>query len=183
MIFLKAYQAYQQQNYDQCLKLLEEIKDNDVNKLELLAQVRFQKREYQQAYDLYRDLLDNNKSNSTAQSNHSKNYEDNILAIIVCAQLEKPGSLKTRNKDKLPSTDDIIDQVERIDLKDAKAHDIFPKNKKNGMKRRKRKVRLPKQYDPTVAPDPERWLPRKDRKGNMHKQKKRRQKPVAGRRR
>lgn len=30
-------------------------------------------------------------------------------------------------------------------------------------KKRKRKPRLPKNYDPNVPPDPERWLPRHER--------------------
>ena len=29
--------------------------------------------------------------------------------------------------------------------------------------RRKRKTRLPKNYDPNVPPDPERWLPKQER--------------------
>ncbi|XP_014226163.1 signal recognition particle subunit SRP72 [Trichogramma pretiosum] len=32
-------------------------------------------------------------------------------------------------------------------------------------KKRKRKTKLPKNYDPNVAPDPERWLPRHERSG------------------
>lgn len=30
-------------------------------------------------------------------------------------------------------------------------------------RKRKRKIRLPKNYDPKVPPDPERWLPRQER--------------------
>lgn len=33
------------------------------------------------------------------------------------------------------------------------------------IKKKKRRVRLPKNYDPNVAPDPERWLPKHERKG------------------
>lgn len=32
-------------------------------------------------------------------------------------------------------------------------------------KKRKRKGKLPKNYDPNVPPDPERWLPRHERSG------------------
>lgn len=32
-------------------------------------------------------------------------------------------------------------------------------------KKRKRRGKLPKNYDPNVAPDPERWLPRHERSG------------------
>lgn len=179
MIFNKAYQAYLQQNYDQCLKLLQEIKQNDTKKRELEAQVYFNKKEFQKAYDIYRDLIDK------GGVDHLIEHEENILTIIVCAQLEKPGSLKTKSKDKLPTQDDIIDQVEAIDIKDSSVYDIFskPEQSKSGKKRRKRKIRLPKQYDPVAGPDPERWLPRRDRKGNAHKQKKRRQRPNTNKRR
>ena len=37
------------------------------------------------------------------------------------------------------------------------------------LKRRKRKGRLPKNYDPNVPPDPERWLPRHERTGYRRK--------------
>lgn len=173
MIFVKAYQAYLQQNYDQCLKFLHEIKQNDTKKRELEAQVYFHKKEFQKAYDIYRDLIEK------GAVDRIKEHEENILTIIVCAQLEKPGSLKVKGKDKLPTQDEIIDQVETINLKDPSAHDVFskPEQSKRGKKRRKRKIRLPKQYDSVAGPDPERWLPRKDRKGNAHKQKKRRQRP------
>lgn len=30
-------------------------------------------------------------------------------------------------------------------------------------KQKKRKIRLPKHYDPKVTPDPERWIPRRER--------------------
>jgi signal recognition particle subunit SRP72 len=32
-------------------------------------------------------------------------------------------------------------------------------------KKKKKRVRLPKNYDPSVLPDPERWLPKQERKG------------------
>lgn len=36
-------------------------------------------------------------------------------------------------------------------------------------KKRKRKGKLPKNYDPNVTPDPERWLPRHERSGYRKK--------------
>ena len=59
MSYLRAYQAYQQRNYDQCLKLLKDIKQNDTKKLDLQAQAYFQKKDYQKAYDIYASLVDN----------------------------------------------------------------------------------------------------------------------------
>lgn len=170
MIYLKAYQAYQQQNYDQSLKLLQEIKQNDSKKLDLQAQIYFHKKDYQKAYDIYVDLIDKG-----GEYEHER--RENLLTLIVCSQLEQPGFLKTRPKDKLPSTDEIVDQVELIKLKDDTIADVStkPEPSKRSKKHKKRKKRLPKQYDPVAGPDPERWLPRRDRKGN--KQKKRRPRP------
>lgn len=170
MIFLKAYQAYQQQNYDQCLKLLQEIKQSDVKKLDLQAQAHFQKKEYQKAYDIYVDLISKGED-------FAKERKENLLTLIVCAQLDQPGVLKTKPKDKVPSQEEIISQVELINLKDDNVCDIFskPETTSKRKKHKKRRKRLPKQYDPVAGPDPERWLPRRDRKGN--KQKKRRPRP------
>lgn len=172
MIYLKAYQAYQQQNYDQCLKLLQEIKQNDTRKLDLLAQVYFQKREYQKAYDIYTSLIDK-------ESEYAEERRENLLTLIVCAQLEQPGVLITRGKDKIPTPEEIIDQVELINLKDSTVYDTNAKAERGTKKKKnnKRKIRLPKQYDPVAGPDPERWLPMRDRKCNAHKMKKRRQRP------
>lgn len=170
MIFLKAYQAYQQNNYDQCLKLLQEVKQNCSKKLDLLAQAHFQKKEYQKAYDIYTDLI-------LKGGELTKEREENLTTLIVCAQLEQPGVLKTKSQDKVPSQEDIINQVELISLKDDTACDIFskPEPSRKSKKHKKRKKRLPKQYDSVAGPDPERWLPRRDRRGN--KQKKRRPRP------
>lgn len=167
MIYLKAYQAYQQQHYDQCLKLLQEIKQNDTKKLDLQAQVYFQKKEYQKAYDIYQELI-------SKGGEYSDERRENLLAVIVCAQLEQPGVLKTNNK--IPNQEDIIGQVELLNLKDDTVYDVNTKLEptKRTKKHKKRKIRLPKQFDPVAGPDPERWLPRRDRKGNAHKQKKRR---------
>ena len=41
-------------------------------------------------------------------------------------------------------------------------------------KKKKRKIRLPKHYDPSVAPDPERWLPRRERSNYRPKKRDRR---------
>jgi tetratricopeptide (TPR) repeat protein len=173
-LYLKAYQAYQRHNFDQCLKLLQEFKSNDTKKLDLLAQIHFQKKEFQKAYDIYQDLLEK-------ETEFKEERRENIQTLIVCAQLEQPGTLVVRGKDRLPSANEIIDQVQRINLKDESTCDLSlkPQHKNKKKKPKKRKQRLPKQYDPVAGPDPERWLPRRDRKGGAHRQKKRRQRPNA----
>lgn len=49
--------------------------------------------------------------------------------------------------------------------------------KKKTKKKKKRKIRLPKNYNPDVTPDPERWLPRWQRK-TFRKKRDRRAKEV-----
>lgn len=46
------------------------------------------------------------------------------------------------------------------------------KPRKRNRKNKKRKVKLPKTYDPNVVPDPERWLPKRDRSSYKKTQKK-----------
>lgn len=45
---------------------------------------------------------------------------------------------------------------------------------KKKKKQKKRKIRLPKHHDPNVKPDPERWLPRRDRSTYRPKKRERR---------
>lgn len=49
---------------------------------------------------------------------------------------------------------------------------------KKKRKKRKRKGKLPKHYDPNIPPDPERWLPRHERSG-FRKKRDRRNRDVA----
>lgn len=172
--YLRAYVAYQQQNYDRCMQLLQELKSNDVKKLDLEAQVHFRRKEYQKAYDIYKDLIER-------EHEFKEERKDNIATIIACAQLEQPGTLIV-SKQSVPTTSEIVEQVQQINVNDDSVCTVTLKphsNKKGGKKNKKRKQRLPKQFDSSVGPDPERWLPRRDRKSNAHKQKKRRQRPDA----
>lgn len=173
-MFIKAYQAYQNQNYDYCLKLLQEVKSSEC-KSDLLAQVHLQKREYQQAYDILTDLL-------SKPSEHSKERKENLLLVTVCSELERPGVLKLKSGEKRPTEEDILSQVELLNLHDDAVCEIVKKPEpKKRTKKKKRKQRLPKNYDPVAGPDPERWIPRRDRKGKQGK--KRRQRPNATRKR
>lgn len=169
MTLFKAYQAYQSSNYELCSRLLKEVADTR-EKLDLQAQLYFKQREYQKAYDIYNALADK-------EDEYSSERKENLQLLLVCAQLEQPGCIKVKSPETLPDVNDIIDQVELINLKDSSVRDLSCKAapRKKVRKPRKRKIRLPKQYDPVAGPDPERWLPRRDRKGTTHKQKKRRQ--------
>ena len=44
--------------------------------------------------------------------------------------------------------------------------------------KRKRKIRLPKNYDPNAPPDPERWLPKQERAAYKKKYKKNRDRDI-----
>ena len=171
-VYIKAYQAYYQKNYDQCLKLLQELKQNDIKKLDLQAQVYFQKRDYQKAYDIYQELIDTRKDEFTNQR------RENVLTIIACSQIEQPGKLRTKARDKVPEVVEIMEQVQQINLKDKSVFNLFaknrPSNKGKSRANKKRKQKLPKSYNPNVTPDPERWLPMRDRKGAVHRQKQKR---------
>lgn len=52
--------------------------------------------------------------------------------------------------------------------------------KQNKSKKKKRKPKLPKYYDPTVKPDPERWLPKYERTGYRKKRDRRVKEVIKG---
>lgn len=47
-------------------------------------------------------------------------------------------------------------------------------------KKKKRRTRLPKNYEPGVPPDPERWLPKRERAGYRGKRRDKRDKLMRG---
>lgn len=156
-MYLKAYREYQQANYDKCLEILKSFPSDDIKRLDLEAQVFVMKKEYRKAFDLY------------------SSCKDPIFADLRKANLEL---LKTCSK--LDQTG-LIDEIESIEFKEdlgipSLAHNSSKKTKRH----KKRKGRLPKQYDPVAGPDPERWLPRRDRKNVAHKLRKKR-KGIKGR--
>lgn len=172
MYYLKAYKAYQQNNWEKCLEILKSFPNSDPKRLDLEAQIHVMRRDYQKAYNIYVDLM-------KKDSNFNEERKNNLQTLIVCAQLDKPDSLKVLQKDRIPTINEIMDQVEKIDLKEdiEVPTALMPEPTKKTKRHKKRKKRLPKQYDPVAGPDPERWLPRRDRKGAAHRQKKRRPRP------
>ncbi|CAI2346996.1 unnamed protein product [Caenorhabditis sp. 36 PRJEB53466] len=80
------------------------------------------------------------------------------------------------NVDELEDSDWILYGEKYRQKKEAKSpatddEQIITRKLKNT--KRKRKVRLPKNYNPSVAPDPERWLPRQERSTYKRKRKNR----------
>ncbi|CAD6196607.1 unnamed protein product [Caenorhabditis auriculariae] len=86
------------------------------------------------------------------------------------------------NVDELEESDWILYGEKYKQKKEAKADqvledtEIITRQLKN--RKRKRKIRLPKNYDPNEAPDPERWLPRQERAAFKKKGKKHREREV-----
>ncbi|CAI5442781.1 unnamed protein product [Caenorhabditis angaria] len=81
------------------------------------------------------------------------------------------------NVDELEESDWILYGEKYRQKKEAKGeaaaddNEIITRKLKN--QRRKRKIRLPKNYNPDVLPDPERWLPRQERSTYKKKRKNR----------
>lgn len=159
----KAYQAFYTKDYDGCIKQIKEISNDTIPKLDLLAQAYFKKKKYQDAYDTYQRLFGILKNKDDG---YNVQRRENILLIVCCAQIENPGSLKINQKDVLPKVEDIIACVDELKTEDNTCTDLFTDKENTKKKRktqRKRKKRLPKTYDPVAGPNPERWLPRRDR--------------------
>jgi signal recognition particle subunit SRP72 len=97
--------------------------------------------------------------------------------VMVAAKVEP--SLALRFASELP----IVDGINQVNLDTLEAVPSFHAPKSTGVqkmdvvnkKKRKRKVRYPKNFDPAnpgPLPDPERWLPFMERKSNKNKKKK-----------
>uniref|UniRef100_A0A158PA74 Signal recognition particle subunit SRP72 n=1 Tax=Angiostrongylus cantonensis TaxID=6313 RepID=A0A158PA74_ANGCA len=80
------------------------------------------------------------------------------------------------NVDNLEESDWILYGEKYKQKKEAKSEEIVTRKLKN--RKRKRKIRLPKNYDPNVPPDPERWLPKQERAAYKKRQKKNRDRDI-----
>ncbi|WAR22360.1 SRP72-like protein [Mya arenaria] len=112
-----------------------------------------------------------------------KNPKDpKVLAQLISAYSKvDPARAQKLSKD-LPSVDEIAQEVD-VDSLETAFSSLGPKYMKKTQKaepspgpsgdsaaliqkkknKKKKKTKLPKNYNPDVAPDPERWLPRKER--------------------
>lgn len=158
MNYLRAYQAYQDKNYDLCLKLLDS--NDDIQNLDLRAQALLRKKDYQAAHDTYLKIIDSYKKDKLNKERH-----ENILVIVLCAQLE---GYKLKTKHKCPPVDEIVSAVQSLQITDESLElKLSPSTKRP--RHKKRKKRLPKVFDAIAGPDPERWLPRHERSKNKGK--------------
>lgn len=141
------------------------MKESDEVK-ELKGESLFLVGDFEEAYSTYVDVIKN-----SLDENEEKR-EANLAAIVAAL---KVSSSKVSNS-KIPGDvadilDDIVSSVDIVAL-ESSCWSLSSKTKyikkaisradgKEGKKkRRKRKRILPKNFDPTVDPDPERWLPR-----------------------
>lgn len=155
--------------------MMKGMKETDEVK-ELKGQSLYLVGEFEEAYSTYVDVMKN-----SLDENEEKR-EANLAAIV--AGLKVSGSSVSSD---LPDIlDDIVSSVDILAL-ESSCWSLSSKTKyikkaisradgtqvKEGKKRRKRKRILPKNYDPTVDPDPERWLPRWQRTASKKKTDKR----------
>ncbi|KAI9665207.1 MAG: Signal recognition particle core component [Alyxoria varia] len=122
------------------------------------------------------NLVDSEKAHKIFNLVHAQDTSD-LAAIAGIVTSSEKGSNDADMVDRLPSVEQLTTDVNVSTLEEAgvaklkpraqaagagtkRAADTQPKPSKA---KRVRKSRLPKDYDPEKKPDPERWLPMKDR--------------------
>lgn len=123
---------------------------------------------YDKAIQLLESLLKDNPNDPAIICRLIKAYGivGNPKAEKLMEKLQPSGSESGFNVDELEENDWII-YGQKYKKKDVKNEDEVAK--KMPKHKRKRKVILPKNYDPNVQPDPERWLPKAERSGYKKK--------------
>lgn len=176
MQYENAYCLYRKGKPSQALEVLKIMKDTDQVK-ELKAQSLYSVGQLQDAYSTYLDVIKN-----SLDENEEKR-EANLAAIV--AALKVSGAKVSGDVPDI--IDDIVSSVDVVAL-ESSCWSLSSKTKyikkaiiradgkevkENKKKKRKRKRILPKNYDPTVDPDPERWLPKWQRSTTKKKSDKR----------
>lgn len=111
----RAYHEYRLNHFEQCLEILRKISIQDYKVLDLLAQVQFKQKKFQEAYDTYLQIME-----SGQDSQHTNERQENIAAIVISAQLEAPNTLRTKDMffKQLPSVEEIIESIDILSIKD-----------------------------------------------------------------
>ena len=140
--------------------LIENIKDKNSlkNIILLIAETFYKSNDYENSAKFYQYYLDNVNKND-------KDIQYLLIQSLVHFDINKADSIRRQ-----------IDETE-IDLSNENINkllnEIFSKFKKGGekqekkKKKRKKKIRYPKNFDPKrpgPMPDPERWLPKMQKK-------------------
>jgi len=136
-------------------------------------------------YVLYKET-----SNIMIQNNESKNAitmleelrkanpsDPKLIINLINAYSQVNMSKAKELAKELPQIEQLVSQVDVVSLESSSwsagakyvkktlvAGDSLNKKEEKVKRKRKRKIKLPKNYDPNVKPDPERWLPKWQRK-------------------
>ncbi|XGW08313.1 hypothetical protein V3C99_010991 [Haemonchus contortus] len=173
---------------DEALKMLNEaighMKDADVRK-QMLSQAA---------------LLESSRGNAAAAAKYLEQLVEcdpndiKVLCRLIRAYtVSDPKKAEQLSAQVFPETAEEgldVDGIEESDWilygekykqkKEAKSEvedtEIVTRKLKN--RKRKRKIKLPKNYDPNVPPDPERWLPKQERAAYKKRQKKNRDRDI-----
>ncbi|CAG8673132.1 42312_t:CDS:10 [Gigaspora margarita] len=87
--------------------------------------------------------------------NLAEKYESSLPDISVQTEID------------IESLEKVVPGVKKSYIKKADAKTIEKQTKTTPKKKKKRKPLLPKNYDPDVPPDPQRWIPKHERVSNV----------------
>ncbi|CAG8579690.1 12474_t:CDS:10, partial [Cetraspora pellucida] len=100
--------------------------------------------------------------------NLAEKYESSLPDISASMEID------------IESLEKVVPGVKKSYIKKADTKTIEKQKRITPKKKKKRKPLLPKNYDPAVPPDPERWIPKRDRSYNKGKQRKGKQQLMKG---
>lgn len=133
----------------------------------VIAQYKLQHSRPQEAADVFEHLYRQDKKNTRYLANLISAYSrfDPKKAEELGHQLSQFNSLSMTIDidalEQMPSFKHTRRQVTKAEM--GKKQDVGPQTSEVQKKKKKRKPKLPKNYDPSKPPDPERWLPLRER--------------------
>ncbi|KAJ7596108.1 hypothetical protein C8J56DRAFT_1160355 [Mycena floridula] len=162
--FEKAYALYRLQNLTKAREVLDKCKGstNDMSVLHLEAQLNYREGRYEEAVDLYTQLLD-----TTLDPEEQSDIQTNILAaqkhldFINTDYLRSLDALSTSLTVTIEEASPPTVAPVQVSSKTADEHDEAPTAK--AKKTRKRRVPAGVIPGVTPPPDPERWLKKSER--------------------
>eukprot|EP00026_Physarum_polycephalum_P004827 Phypoly_transcript_04851.p1 GENE.Phypoly_transcript_04851~~Phypoly_transcript_04851.p1 ORF type:complete len:642 (-),score=188.67 Phypoly_transcript_04851:55-1980(-) len=137
--------------------------------LRLNGEFKLQHKKYEQAYEIFEKVVKKNRNDLKA------------VAQLVLAAAHFNPSLAQKYEERIPTSETPIDasELEKLPAPSLRSKQTaVPASgeekqlKKKENKKKKRKPRLPKNAQPGIMPDPERWLPKWQRSYYKKRQKK-----------
>ncbi|CAG8463295.1 8731_t:CDS:10 [Paraglomus occultum] len=124
---------------------------------------------FREAAEDYKQLIKANPSDSQAIAGYIMALANYDISSAESHESSLP-PLDTKSVADIDKLENVVPGVRKAYKKtDAKSDDV---SKTTTKKKHKRKPLLPKNYDPNVPPDPERWLPKRERSTFRGKRKK-----------